>query len=189
MRINVATLIALITLSTAGAVVPAGKATTVSGQSAFAPPQPSRSVFLNGIDISSARGEEMKNVSVLINEQGDIFITAPHYQVNEEDSYVTLSKYVQTLGTSPEHKAMQPTGTANTPMQNQHSIPAMPTAPVAATPPAAMQGEEGNPTATTGQVSQAVGSQTPGVGAGTNAEAEQALQEKPGVKLDTDTAP
>ena len=54
-----------------------------------------RSIFLNGTDISSARGQELKNVSIHINENGDVFIMAPHYQVNEEDSYVPLSKYVQ----------------------------------------------------------------------------------------------
>ena len=57
-----------------------------------------KSVFLNGIDISSARNQELKNVDVLINEQGEIFLLAPHYQVNEEDTYVPLSKYAQGLG-------------------------------------------------------------------------------------------
>ena len=62
-----------------------------------------RSLFLNGVDISSARSQELKNVTVQINENGDIFIIAPHYQVNEEDTYVPLSKYVQGINL-PVHK-------------------------------------------------------------------------------------
>lgn len=62
-----------------------------------------RSVYLNGTDISSARGQELKNVTIHINEKGDIFVIAPHYQVNEEDAYVPLSKFVQGLNT-PRHK-------------------------------------------------------------------------------------
>lgn len=65
-----------------------------------------RSLFLNGTDISSARSQELKNVNIVINENGDIFIIAPHYQVNEEDTYIPLSKYVQGAGT-PSHKASQ----------------------------------------------------------------------------------
>ncbi len=57
-----------------------------------------KSVYLNGVDISSARSQELKNVDVIINEQGEIFLLAPHYQVNEEDTYVPLSKYAQGLG-------------------------------------------------------------------------------------------
>lgn len=57
-----------------------------------------KSVFLNGVDISSARNQELKNVDVLVNDQGDIFLLAPHYQVNEEDTYVPLSQYAQGLG-------------------------------------------------------------------------------------------
>jgi hypothetical protein len=65
-----------------------------------------RSVYLNGTDISSARGQQLKNVSIHINEKGDVFITAPHYQVNEEDAYVPLSKFVQGMNT-PMHKKPQ----------------------------------------------------------------------------------
>jgi hypothetical protein len=54
-----------------------------------------RSVFLNGIDVSSARNQTLKNVQIKINENGDVFIIAPHYQVNEEETYTPLSRYVQ----------------------------------------------------------------------------------------------
>lgn len=54
-----------------------------------------RSIFLNGTDISSSRSQDLKGVTIHIDESGDVFITAPNYQVNEEDSYIPLSKYVQ----------------------------------------------------------------------------------------------
>jgi hypothetical protein len=68
-----------------------------------------RSIFLNGVDISAARSQELKNVDVRINESGDVFIVAPHYQVNEEDTYVPLSKYAEGLKL-PKHKAPQAVG-------------------------------------------------------------------------------
>jgi len=73
--------------------------TLMGGENAAA-----RSVFLNGIDISSARNQTLKNVQIKINEQGDVFLIAPHYQVNEEETYTPLSRYVQ--GSSgPTHTA------------------------------------------------------------------------------------
>lgn len=65
-----------------------------------------RSIYLNGIDISAAKSQELKNVDITINERGDIFIVAPHYQVHEEDSFIPLSKYVQSMN-APQHKAPQ----------------------------------------------------------------------------------
>lgn len=65
-----------------------------------------RSLFLNGVDISSARSQDLKNVDVHINESGDVFIVAPHYQVNEEDTYVPLSKFVEGVN-APTHKPAQ----------------------------------------------------------------------------------
>lgn len=59
-----------------------------------------RSIFLNGIDVSSARNQTLKNVQIKINENGDVFMIAPHYQVNEEETYTPLSRYVQGAGTS-----------------------------------------------------------------------------------------
>lgn len=64
----------------------AGAMTTGAG-SLFA-----RSIFLNGIDVSSARSQELRHVQVRINERGDIFISAPHYQVTEEDFFTPLSR-------------------------------------------------------------------------------------------------
>ena len=62
-----------------------------------------RSVYLNGIDVSSARNQTLKNVQIKINENGDVFILAPHYQVNEEETYTPLSRFVQGA-TGPTHE-------------------------------------------------------------------------------------
>lgn len=51
-----------------------------------------RSIFLNGIDISSASSQEIKQVDLRIDSQGNLFITAPHYQVFEQDSFHPLAK-------------------------------------------------------------------------------------------------
>lgn len=82
---------------------------TLAAAAASAAPAGVRSLFLNGIDISSARSQDLKNVDVHINDAGDVFIIAPHYQVNEEDTYIPLSKYVQDLNQT-AHKAPQGLG-------------------------------------------------------------------------------
>jgi hypothetical protein len=99
-----------------------------------------RSIFLNGVDISSARNQELHNVDLQINENGDLFIVAPHYQVNEEDSYVPLSKYVQGLSL-PEHKAPKngaaavQVGTAKK-LEKAETFPLVPKAGEPVSPPA-----------------------------------------------------
>jgi hypothetical protein len=65
-----------------------------------------RNVFLNGVDISSAKSQDLKNVDVHISDNGDVYLVAPHYQVNEEDSFVPLSRYVQGLN-QPQHQPAQ----------------------------------------------------------------------------------
>ena len=62
----------------------------------------SRSLFLNGVDISSARNQEMKNVTVRIDENGDLFIEAPHYDVREESEYLPVTKWIEGQG-HPKH--------------------------------------------------------------------------------------
>lgn len=57
-----------------------------------------RSIFMNGVDISSARNQDLRNVHIRISENGDIFITAPQYQVTEEETYTPLSSYVPGQG-------------------------------------------------------------------------------------------
>lgn len=72
---------------------------------------PNRSIFLNGIDISSARSQDLRNVHVKISETGDVFISAPQYQVTEEETFLPLSSYT-TKQVTPEHKPPQAMGTA-----------------------------------------------------------------------------
>lgn len=64
-----------------------------------------RSIFLNGIDISSARNQKLGKVDIHIDENGNIFITAAHYDVLEEGSYVPLSKWSKQINTASMHKS------------------------------------------------------------------------------------
>lgn len=65
-----------------------------------------RSVYLNGIDISSARSQDLRNVHIKISDSGDIYISAPQYQVTEEESFLPLSSYTS-KSPLPEHKPPQ----------------------------------------------------------------------------------
>ena len=65
-----------------------------------------RSVYLNGIDISSARSQDLRNVHIKITDTGDIYISAPQYQVTEEESFLPLSSYTS-KAPLPEHKPPQ----------------------------------------------------------------------------------
>jgi hypothetical protein len=65
-----------------------------------------RSVFLNGIDISSARSQDLRNAHIKITESGDVYITAPQYQVTEEETFMPLSSY-SSKPPMPEHKPPQ----------------------------------------------------------------------------------
>lgn len=49
-----------------------------------------RNVFLNGKDVSSAVGKKLEGVNLSIAENGDVYISAPQYQVLEEVSYTPL---------------------------------------------------------------------------------------------------
>jgi hypothetical protein len=51
-----------------------------------------RNVFLNGKDVSSATGKKLEGVNISIAENGDIYISAPQYQVLEEVSYTPLGQ-------------------------------------------------------------------------------------------------
>jgi hypothetical protein len=69
---------------------------------------PNRSVFLNGQDISSARNEELRNVHVKISENGDLFISAPQYQVTESETFMPLSPHSANKTAPIEHRPPQP---------------------------------------------------------------------------------
>lgn len=115
-----------------------------------------RSIFMNGVDISSARNQDMRNVHIRISENGDIFITAPQYQVTEEETYTPLSSYTPGQG-RPAHqppmemgadsRAVSPDGDGptiaptvtpnNLPAKTAKAAPAsaLPEKPAAVTPP------------------------------------------------------
>jgi hypothetical protein len=88
--------------------LPSGVSTSQSAPSPGKMPitTPNRSLFLNGVDISSARNQDLRNVHIKITENGDIFISAPQYQVTEEETFMPLSSYTS-KSAPPEHKAPQ----------------------------------------------------------------------------------
>lgn len=98
-------------------------AISVFAVAATTPAAFARNIFLNGVDVSSSRSQELRNVQVRINEKGDIFISAPHYQVTEEDFFTPLSR----LATPPQ--ASQNSGSPELAI-------AAPSAPAAAAPAA-----------------------------------------------------
>ena len=63
-----------------------------------------RTVYLNGVDISSARNQTLKKVNLRIDERGNLFIEAPHYQVNEETTFTPLSSYLHQSARQPMHE-------------------------------------------------------------------------------------
>jgi len=65
-----------------------------------------RSVYLNGIDISSSRNQNLKGVNLRIDENGNLYVEAPHYQVNEENTFAPLSSWIQGT-TGPKHQVPQ----------------------------------------------------------------------------------
>jgi hypothetical protein len=67
-----------------------------------------RSVFLNGEDISSARNQKMTNVTITIDEDGNILVDGPQYRVHQENTYTPLSR-LSRLGPNPypAHKPPQ----------------------------------------------------------------------------------
>ena len=93
-----------------------------------------RSIFLNGKDISSARSQDLKGVAIHIDENGDLFVTAPNYQVNEEDTYIPLSKYVQGVQV-PKKEAAQQLPDSHAKVGTTDSLKLPPTSTVVQTPP------------------------------------------------------
>ena len=52
-----------------------------------------RNIYLNGRDISSAKSQKMENVTLQIDQNGNIYIEAPHYEVQEENTFIPLSSW------------------------------------------------------------------------------------------------
>jgi hypothetical protein len=51
---------------------------------------PARMLYLNGTNISSSREQELENVNVRIDAHGNVFLSAPHYEVSDEATYHPL---------------------------------------------------------------------------------------------------
>jgi len=62
---------------------------------------------MNGVDISSARNQDLRNVHIRIDEYGNVFITAPHYQISEQETFTPLSSYKHS-GVQMEHRPAEP---------------------------------------------------------------------------------
>ena len=71
-----------------------------------------RNVYLNGMDISSTRNQKLEKVNLMIDENGQIFIEAEHYQVQEKTSYKPISSWQQKKHSSPQ-KIVTPDSNSN----------------------------------------------------------------------------
>lgn len=105
-----------------------------------------RSVYLNGIDISSARHQSMKNVNIRIDGDGNLFIEGVHYQVNEENTYYPLSSSARPdLNHPPRNGEIAPELAKSSPMQAQ---PGITTAPITNGQPAPVDVKKAEPQGT-----------------------------------------
>jgi hypothetical protein len=102
-----------------------------------------RNIYLNGVDISGAFNQPLEQVDILIDEKGDIFITAPQYVAREQGSLTPLranspsrlapdAQIAQPMAPTgqssdsaapehPEHKALQ--GITKKPLENLPATP------------------------------------------------------------------
>ena len=51
-----------------------------------------RNIYLNGNDISNAKAQKLEDVDLLIDKDGNIFISASHYKIEVEENYYPLNK-------------------------------------------------------------------------------------------------
>ena len=79
-----------------------------------------RRIYLNGVDISGAKHQELSDVNISIDGQGHIFIEAPHYEVIEESQYIPLSSNFKAKSTRPTHKPAGPLTHENDPSSRQN---------------------------------------------------------------------
>ena len=82
-----------------------------------------RSIFLNGIDISSAKHQTLENVTVRIDGQGHLYIEAPHYEVNEESTYIPLSSWNREGFGLPKHAKRGEIPNSNSKMGTTSRLP------------------------------------------------------------------
>ena len=81
-----------------------------------------RSIYLNGVDISGAFSQKLQKVNLRIDEKGDIYIAAPHYQAFEADHYLPVSNYLKSLQTPVQQKPAPIPQTHNGPGPNISSL-------------------------------------------------------------------
>jgi hypothetical protein len=105
-------------------------------------PLRARDVYLNGTDISSAFNQHIKNADIRIDEKGTIYISAPHYQVKEQDTYLPLSKFFQETQPPAHQNEPKPLNTQSKETLRPSNAPTnaakAPTRPAPATPTAKM---------------------------------------------------
>ena len=92
-----------------------------------------RHIFLNGIDIGNLRNEVLKNVTIKIAPNGDLYIVAEQYQAIEENSYVPVTNSVNSinpLNSYQSHTKLPASGGEPEVQQPENGIPAENGAPV-----------------------------------------------------------
>ncbi len=68
----------------------------------------SRSIYLNGIDISSAKNQALNQVNLRIDAQGNVYIEAPQYDVQRETTFIPLGRQLPGGARHPEHRSPSP---------------------------------------------------------------------------------
>lgn len=80
----------------------------LASSSLWAAPPGMRSVYLNGIDISSVRNQSLSQVDIKVDEKGNLYIVAPQYEVQQESTFVPLGKQTNGQLSPVEHKRPAP---------------------------------------------------------------------------------
>lgn len=76
-----------------------------------------RSIYLNGVDISAAKNQNLEQVNVRIDTRGNIYVEAPQYEVQQESTFVPLSRQAPPHPNLPVHKSPGP-------LPNEVEVPA-----------------------------------------------------------------
>ncbi len=78
------------------------------GQPLPVPSSTARVIYLNGVDISSAKNQSLEQVNVRIDARGHVYIEAPQYEVQQESTFVPLSRQTPPHPNLPVHKSPGP---------------------------------------------------------------------------------
>lgn len=105
-------------------------------------PLMARSIFLNGVDVSNVRNQSLKGVDLRIDERGDLYIAAPHYQAVEGDRYTPLSRLGPSTnsGTDRQPPHQEGMGSLHSPHPGQ-----LPQMPMSSTPGLGIPPSKDNP--------------------------------------------